>query len=90
MTSLGGVGSRPNSMRDEQGFPGDLLSMTPDRTSFSQLYKKREAGESNVVKVRRDVLMMDHSKAVTPETFEALDKDISEVVGSKGMKTRRR
>ena len=91
MTGWGG--SRPTSMmqsRDERGFPGDLLSMTPEKISLNQLHNKRMAGESGPVKPRRDVLVMDHSKVVTPETFEALSKDIDQVVGRKGMKTRRR
>ena len=89
----GGGGSRPVSMmvqgRDEQGFPGDLHSMTPETTSFNQLYSKKTAGETSF-KTRPDVLVMDHSKVVTPDTFEALSKDISQFVGSRGMKTRRR
>ena len=76
-------------VRDEKGFAGDLISMTSEKNSFNELYAKRMAGEVGV-KVRRDFLAMDHSKAVTLETFESLNKDINQVVGSRGMKTRRR
>jgi hypothetical protein len=75
--------------KDEDGFPGDLHSMTPETTSFNQLHAKKVAGEISM-KSRRDVLVMDHSKVVTPKTFEALSKDIGQLVGSRGMKTRRR
>lgn len=75
--------------KDENGFAGDLISMTNEKSSFNQLHAKRLAGESEV-HVRKNFMMMDYSKAVTPETFEALNKDISQVVGSRGIKTRRR
>ncbi len=92
VTSAGG-GSRPVSMlpaaQDEKGFAGDLISMAAEKSSFNELYVKRLAGETGV-KVQRDFLMMDHTKVVTPETFAALNKDINQMVGTRGLKTRRR
>lgn len=88
--AISGQGSRPSSMaRDEQAFAGDLMSMTPEKSSFNELYLKKQSGDVGP-NVRKTFLMMDHSKVVTPETFEALNSDISQLVGSKGIKTKRR
>ena len=84
-------GSRPVSMmpiREDQAFAGDLHSMAAEKSSFNQLHSRKVAGEQ--AKIRKDFLMVDHSKVVTPNTFDSLEKDVSQLVGSKGMKTRRR
>lgn len=88
ITSQGG--SRPVSMvKDDPGFAGDLISMTPDKSTFSELYSKKKAGES-MGNVRKNFLTMDYNQLVTPETFDDLRKDIKQMVGSKGLKTKRR
>ena len=88
VTSRGST--RPASMsHDEAGFAGDLISMTPEIQSFNQLYSKKTPWESGPI-TTRSFLSMDHSKVVTPETFEMLNSNIRQLVGSKGMKTRRR
>ena len=89
MTAWGAT-SRPASMMpDEQGYAGDLLSMTAEKSSFDQLHARKVAGEAGA-KVRQDFLMVDHRKVVTPNTFESLNRDIGKLVGKRGMKTRRR
>ena len=85
-----GGGSRPPSMvRDDPGFAGDLITMTPEKSTFNQLHAKKASGEQGLY-VKKNFLAMDHNKVVTPDTFEMLNKDINQLVGSKGMKTRRR
>ncbi len=81
------LAGRPVSMgpEAEATYAGDLFTSKPDHNTFSALYVAKKGGQE-VYGKRREFMAVDHTRAVTEDTFRMLEKDIDAVVtrGQKG------
>lgn len=81
------LAGRPISMgpENEAAYAGDLFTSKPDQSTFSSLYAAKKGGQE-VYGKRREFMAVDHTRAVTQDTFRMLEKDITAVVtrGTKG------
>ncbi len=83
-------GTRPSSMAfDNVAYAGDLHTMTPEKSTFNDLHSRRRSGDAKST-VKKDFLVMDYSKPVTPEMFQMLDNDVKKYVGRGGIKRKRK
>ncbi len=81
------LAGRPVSMgpEAEAAYAGDLFTSKPDQNTFSSLYIAKKGGQE-VYGKRREFMAVDHTRAMTQDTFNMLEKDINAMVtrGEKG------
>lgn len=70
---------RPVSMRPTDEASGDLFPSKPEQNTFGTLYAAKKNGQE-VYGKRRGLSAVDHSKAMTPDTFRMLEKDANSLI----------